>query len=100
MSQLVSCASILPRLAQVRFIGSRCDGAAVVAGMSMARLHVARLAAIASYLLFIPAARQVSHAHHGPAQFGHHFRQTSVGTRGAVALAEAHQAAGLSKLIK
>ena len=57
----------------------------------MASLHVARLAAISSYLLPVAASRQVAHPHRGPAELGHHFCQTSKGARGPIALRDFKQ---------
>ena len=54
----------------------------------MASLHVARLAAISSYLLPVAAPRKIPHAHGGPTQFRHDPRQSSKGGGGPVALGD------------
>jgi hypothetical protein len=52
----------------------------------MAGLHVARLAAISSYLFLVSASRQIPHPNCRPAEFSHHLRQALVGSRSAFVL--------------
>ena len=52
----------------------------------MASLHVARLAAISSYLFPVAAPRKIPHPNCSPAQFCHHFCQTPERARSSVAL--------------
>jgi hypothetical protein len=44
------------------------------------------LSAVAADLLLVAAARQIPHPDCRPAEFGHHFRQASIGARSAIAL--------------
>ena len=57
----------------------------------MASLHVARLAAISSYLLPVAAPRKIPHPYCRPAQFGHDLWQTSKRARRPLALRDFKQ---------
>ena len=57
----------------------------------MASLHVARLAAISSYLLPVAAPRKIPHPHRGPAELGHYSSQTPEDACGPVALGDFEQ---------